>query len=246
MNWHSTEFIVFYTRCKLEFTGMDMIDKTVKIRPFPGDAKDNSPQSNLTEDQDKSLELVKKNAQLEEEKKKSLEQLKIIEQLRESLKQEQARMAEMVKNAAGPDVNQLAVKDAQLEEEKSRSLENLKMIVQLRESLKQEQAKTAGMVKMMAEQEARIKESVMSETNELARKNAQLEEEKKKSLEQLKTIEQFRESLKQEQVKTAEMVKMMTEQEARTKASSALEARAKELTEALGKIAAIAAAGKAG
>ncbi|MDP1996211.1 MAG: hypothetical protein Q8J90_03350, partial [Gallionella sp.] len=94
---------------------MDIMDKTVKLRPFPGDAKDNSPQSNLTEDQDKSLELVKKNAQLEEEKKKSLEQLKIIEQLKESLKQEQARMAGMAKNAAGPDANQLAVKDAQLE-----------------------------------------------------------------------------------------------------------------------------------
>lgn len=112
------------------------MDKTVKIRPFPGDTENNAPQSNLTEDQDKSLELVKKNAQLEEEKKKSLEQLKIIEQLRESLKQEQA--------------------------------------------------------------------------------------------------------------KTAEMVKMMTEQEARTKASAVLEAKVKELTEALGKIAAIAAAGKAG
>ena len=80
---------------------------------------------------------------------------------------------------------------------------------------------------------------------ELAKKNALLEEEKKKSLEQLKIIEQLRESLKQEQVKTAEMVKMMTEQEARTKDSAALEAKAKELTEALGKIAAIAAVGKA-
>ncbi|MDP2695585.1 MAG: hypothetical protein Q8O58_12075 [Gallionella sp.] len=223
---------------------MDIMDKTVKLRPFSGDAMDNSPQSNLTEDQDKSLELVKKNAQLEEEKKKSLEQLKIIEQLKESLKQEQVRMAGMAKNAAGPDANQLAVKDAQLEEEKSRSLENLKMIVQLRESLKQEQAKTAEMVKMMAEQEARIKASAMSETNELARKNAQFEEEKKKSLEQIKIIEQLRESLQQEQSKTAEMVKMMAEQEARTKASVALEAKAKELTEALGKIAAIAAAVK--
>ena len=79
---------------------------------------------------------------------------------------------------------------------------------------------------------------------ELVNKTAQLEEEKKKSLEQIKIIEQLRESLQQEQVKTAEMVKMMTEQEARTKASAALEAKAKELAEALGKIAAIAAAVK--
>lgn len=62
----------------------------------------------------------------------------------------------------------------------------------------------------------------------------------------MKMIVQLRESLKQEQAKTAEMVKMMAEQEARTRASAALEANAKELTEALGKIAAIAAAVKAG
>ena len=76
------------------------MDKTVKLRPFPGDAKDNSPQSNLTEDQDKSLELVKKNAQLEEEKKKSLEQAKTIEQLKESLKQEQAKSSGAIDQSA--------------------------------------------------------------------------------------------------------------------------------------------------
>ena len=222
------------------------MDKTVKLRAFPDDAKSNAPQSNLTEDQDKSLELAKKNAQLEEEKKKSLEQLKIIEQLRESLKQEQAKMAEMVRKTTGLDATVLAVKDAQLEEEKSRSLENLKMIVQLRESLKQEQAKTAEMVKMMSEQEAKIKGAATLEANELVRKNTQLEEEKKKSLELIKTVEQLRDSLKQEQAKTLELSRNLAEQETRTKESAALEAKVNELTGALGKIAAIAAAGKAG
>ena len=139
-------------------------DKTVKLRSYPGDAKSDAPQSNLTQDQSKALELAKKNAQLEEEKRKSLEQLKIIEQLRESLKQEQANTAEM------------------------------------------------------------------------AKKNAQLEEENKKSPEQLKTLQQLQESLKQEQAKTAEM----------TKKATALEDKVKELTDVLGKISGIAAAGKMG
>jgi len=102
------------------------------------------------------------------------------------------------------------------------------------------------MARKMAEREAKIKESVMSETNELARKNAQLEEENKKSLELIKIVEQARESLKQEQAKTAEMARKMAEQEASKNESAMLEAKVKELTEALGKIAVIAAAGKAG
>lgn len=211
------------------------MDKTVKIRPLSGDAKGNAPQSNLTEDQDKALELAKRNAQLEEEKRKSLEQLKMIEQLKESLQQERAKIAELSKNGVAPDANELAVKEAQLEEEKRRSLENLKMIVQLRESLKHEQAKTAEMVKMMAEQEARIKGAVAQEASELAQKNAQFESEKKKSLEQMKAIEQLQEGLKQEQAKVAEA----------TKKASLLEAKVRELTEVLGKISGIAAAGKA-
>lgn len=218
------------------------MEKTVKIRAY-SDAKSNASQGNLTEDQNKSLELARKNALLEE---KSLDQLRIIEQFRESLKQEQAKMAEMAKNTAGLDATALAVKDAQLEEEKSRSLENLKTIVQLRESLKQEQAKTAEMVKIISEQEARAKESASLEANDLARKNAQLEELKSKSLEHLQTIEQLRESLKQEQAKTAGMAGKAAELEAKAKEAAALDARVKELTEALGKIAAIAAAGKAG
>jgi DNA repair exonuclease SbcCD ATPase subunit len=139
---------------------------------------------------------------------------------------------------------ELALKDAQIEEEKSKSLENLKTIVQLRENLKQEQAKTAEAVKKVAELEARIKGYASLEANELVRKNAQLEEEKKKSLEQAKTIEQLKESLKQEQAKSSGAIDQSAELEAKTKELVMLEAKIKDLSGALGKIASIAEAGK--
>jgi t-SNARE complex subunit (syntaxin) len=80
---------------------MAIMDKTVKTRSFPSNAKSAALQSNLTEAQEKSLELANKNAQLEGMKSKLLEHFKTIEQLRESLKQEQARTAEMVRKTAG-------------------------------------------------------------------------------------------------------------------------------------------------
>lgn len=90
---------------------------------------------------------------------------------------------------------------------------------------------------------------------ELVKKSAQLEDEKKKTIEHLKTIEQLQASLKQEQAKTAELAKKMAVLEAQAKEIFVLEAQAKKsaeleskvkgLTEALGKISAIAAAGKA-
>lgn len=91
---------------------------------------------------------------------------------------------------------------------------------------------------------------------ELVNKTAQLEEEKKKSLEQLKTIEQLRECLKQEQAKTTEMAEKIAGLEAKVEESAGLEVKAKEfaeleakvkeLTEVLSKISGIAAAGKVG
>ena len=83
-------------------------------------------------------------------------------------------------------------------------------------------------------------------TLELAKKNAQLEEVKGKLFEHLKTIEQLRESLKQEQARTAEMVRKTAGLEAKENKLAELEAKVKELTVALGKISNIAAAGKAG
>jgi uncharacterized protein YlxW (UPF0749 family) len=58
---------------------------------------------------------------------------------------------------------------------------------------------------------------------ELASKNAQLAEEKNKSLEHLKTIVQLRESHKQEQAKVAEMANKVADLEAKIKALSRLE-----------------------
>lgn len=91
---------------------------------------------------------------------------------------------------------------------------------------------------------------------ELVKKTAQFEEEKKKSLEHLKTIEQLQASLKQEQANATEMAKKIAGLEAKVKELSgletkakelaALEAKVKELTEVLGKISGIAATGKAG
>ena len=79
---------------------MSNADKTtIKTRTFPEGAKPVVPQNNLTEAQEKALELAKKNALIAEEKNKLLEHLKTIEQLRESLKQEQARTAEMAEKA---------------------------------------------------------------------------------------------------------------------------------------------------
>lgn len=109
---------------------------------------------------------------------------------------------------------ELAKKEALLEDEKSKSLELLKTIVQLRESLKQEQAKTELAAKNKGEPCG----------NELAVKEAQLEEEKIRSLENLKTIVQLRESLKQEQAKSAEMFKIVSEQEAKAKEQAAADA----------------------
>ena len=141
---------------------------------------------------------------------------------------------------------ELKMKNEQIEEERSRSLEHLKVIVQLRESLKQEQAKTAEALKKAAELEAKAKSVVAQETTELANKIAQLEEERNKSLELTKIIEQLRETLKLEQAKTAEAAKKIAETDAKLKENALLEARVRELNETLAKINAIAAMGKTG
>jgi len=74
---------------------------TIKIRAYGGKAAGDDAQNNLSEEQNNALELVKKTAQLQEEKNRSLEHLKAIELLQESLRQEQARTAEMAKMVAG-------------------------------------------------------------------------------------------------------------------------------------------------
>ena len=123
---------------------------------------------------------------------------------------------------------ELASKNAQLAEEKNKSLEHLKTIVQLRESNKQEQAKTAEMAKKVSELESKIKALSRLETSELALKDAQLEKEKNKTQEQMKTIEQQNEDLNRALAKL-----------------DVLEARVKDMSERLSKISSIAASAKA-
>lgn len=78
---------------------MSAMEKTVKTHAFPDGAKSVVPQNNLTPEQEKALELAKRNALIAEEKSKLIEHLKTIEQLRENLKQEQAKAAGMAEKA---------------------------------------------------------------------------------------------------------------------------------------------------
>lgn len=219
------------------------MDKTVKIRAYSGDTKAEAPQASAAGG--KNLEFALLEAQLQEEKSKSLEHLKTIVQLRESLKQEQAKVAELSRKPAGADPEELARKTAQLEEERQKWLELAKANDQLKESLKQEQARAAEAAKRAADLDAKAKELLAEGGNELSRVKAQLEEEKNKSLAQAKTIEQLNLRLQQEEANLAQMSTTLTELEHRAREFTTLENRVKELGEALGKIAVIAAAGKA-
>lgn len=136
---------------------------------------------------------------------------------------------------------ELAMKDAQIEEERSRSLEHLKTIVQLREGLKQEQARTIEAAQRANELEARLRDLGSQEAGELAKKTALLDDEKKRSIEYMRMIEQLRESLAQEQVNLTEANDKLAAFEARMGEIAVLEAKVRELSNALGKITAIAA-----
>ncbi len=103
---------------------------------------------------------------------------------------------------------ELAKKEALLEEERNKSHDLLKTIVQLRESLLQEQTRSA-------ELQAKVNKLDGVEENQLFKKNAQLEEEKKKSLEYVMTIKQLRESIKRDQAISAVMVKKTADLQAK-------------------------------
>ena len=141
---------------------------------------------------------------------------------------------------------ELARKDALLEEERSKSHELLKTIVQLRESLKQEQERSADL-------KARLTKLDAVEESQLVRKNAQLEEEKKKSLEHLSMIEQLQENIKQlregiqqDQVKKADLIKLSDELKNKRAEMARMEDKVKELSGMLKQIAAIAGAAHVG
>jgi hypothetical protein len=93
---------------------------------------------------------------------------------------------------------ELEKKSLLLEEEKNKSLDLLKTIVQLRESLKQEQAKSV-------ELDSKLTKLNTVEESQLARKNTQLEEERSKSIEYTKTIEQLKENVTQLEAKLAKL-----------------------------------------
>jgi len=193
------------------------MDKTVKIRAFGDQAKNEVASDKPTIDRTTALEMEHKQAKLDEERNKSLEMLKTITQLRESLKQEQAKSAELESRLS-----------------------------------KLEQDKTAEM-------EAKLRKLSEMEENRFIKFNAQFEEEKKKSLEYMRTIEQLRESLKQEQSKLASVSTSASELEVKTKAIAALEAKLsdqetkgaalemkfKELSNVMGRIANLAEIAKA-
>ncbi|WP_283743216.1 hypothetical protein [Sideroxydans sp. CL21] len=213
------------------------MDKTFKLRTFTDAAKNDVEKSNVA-DENKAQQLVaKKDALLAEERSKSLDLLKTIVQLRESLKQEQAKTAELqarLNKLDEVEESQLVKKNIQLEDEKKKSLEYMRMIEQLRESTRQEQEKSTEMVRKMAEQQAQLNKLTTVEESQLARKNAQLEEEKQKLIEYMKMIEQLRENVRQDQEKKIEMANKL----------AVLETKVKELSVVLAKISSLATGGK--
>jgi chromosome segregation ATPase len=132
---------------------------------------------------------------------------------------------------------ELEQKQAQLDEERNKSLELLRNLVQLRESLKQEQARSA-------EQEAKLNKLAALEESQIAKRNAQIEEEKKYSLELMRTIEQLKEQLKQEKSRASEIAASGVQLEAKIQEITALKAKIKDLSGVLGKIVSIAEAAK--
>jgi len=222
---------------KPEMTRMTTMDRTLKLRAFNDAAKNDASKGSRAAVIDKSQELAKKDALLEEERNKSHDLLKTIVQLRESLKLEQVKSAELqtkVNKLDAVEQNQLFKKNAQLEEERKTSLEYMRTIEQLKESLRQQQADNAELSKRAAELKAKLNKLSEVEENQLVKKEAQLEEEKKKSLEYMKTVDNLRESIKQDQAKKMEIEKK----------AAVLEAKVKELSVVLSKISSIAAGGK--
>lgn len=207
------------------------MDTTMKLRALSESAKNEKndvSHGNLTHEQNKLLELAKRNAQLEDENKKALDYLKTIAQLKEGLAQEQARTAELeakMKNLVALGEQDLARYKVLIEEERKKTLEQSKAVEQLREILQQEQARTAELGKKTTALEAMDKELA-----ELAAKVRDLP---------------LLEARAREVPALEARIKELSGLEAKVQEMAALETRVQELTEALGQIYAIAATGKA-
>jgi hypothetical protein len=117
---------------------------------------------------------------------------------------------------------QLAEENTLLEEEKKKALEYIQTIEQLRENQKQELEKSAQMVNRIAELESKVNKMDAVEENQLVRKNTLLEEEKKKSAEYAKLVDQLRQSIKGDQEQSSDMANRTAELEARVKDLSGL------------------------
>lgn len=137
------------------------------------------------------------------------------------------------RDAAG----ELARKQAQLDDERNKSLELFKTIAQLRESLKQEQARSA-------ELESKLNKLMALEESQFARSSAQIEAEKKRSLELERTIKELQKNLEQEQARSLQNAESAVELEARRNEITALQAQLNELSGIVSKIAGIAEAAK--
>lgn len=212
------------------------MDRTIKLRAFNETAKIDVLQDTRADDK-KFEDIAKKDALLEEERNKSHDLLKTIVQLRDSLKLEQAKTTELqakLNKLDEVEQNQLIRKNAQLEEEQKKYLDQLRINEQLKESLVQEQASHADSVKKATELKARLNKLAEVEGNQLVRKDAQLEEEKKKSQEYMRMLEQLRESNKQDQAKKIELANKV----------AVLDTKVKELSVVLSKISSLAAGGK--
>ena len=213
------------------------MDKTFKLRAYNPDANKEETPGKPAKELIESSALEKKTAQLEEEQKKSLELLKTIIRLREDLKQEQERSTGLEAKLHKLDAveeNQLVRKNAELEDVRSKLAEYLKLNEHLKQGIEQEQAAAAEMAKKLESLQAGVGQSTAAAEQELAVRTGQLEAEKQRSVELKAMIEQLRDSLRQEQVKSA----------AAAEKAKGLEDRVKELSETLGKIAGIAATGK--
>jgi hypothetical protein len=112
-----------------------------------------------------------------------------------------------------------------------KTAEQLKVIELLKENLKMEQNQNAELLKKIDDLQDKLYKLTSLEDDQLVKKNAELEDEKKKSSAYLKTINELMENLKLEQEKSAEMEKKIAFQET----------KAKELAEVLSTISNIAA-----
>jgi uncharacterized protein YhaN len=135
---------------------------------------------------------------------------------------------------------ELEQKHAQLEEERNKSLELLKSVTQLRESLKQEQAKSAEQESKLAQLATKIEKLATLEDSQINKRDARIEEEKKHSLELMRTIEKLKENIKQEKARSLEYADRDAKFEAMQHEIVALEAKIKVLNGVISRIASLA------